>query len=190
MHESLTTCLTHDLGTLFPKAEIAFPMIQESGHDARMYVLLVARSGRLRWGRDLLFSNKRKGRTKAELSEVISRRVAKDLYTEVSKRNVVDEFLQDQLVVFQVLAAGRTSFSPPDADAADNGEERLASALQSLALGGGQLRRDKALEPFGEGSTHTATARWVTAEVMPAVKWFDRGRVCEGVGVVSGLTTK
>jgi len=47
------------------------------------------------------------------------------------------------------------------------------------------LRQDRTREPFGEGSPHTTTARWVTAELLPQVKWFDRGRVCEGVGMAA-----
>ncbi len=51
---------------------------------------------------------------------------------------------------------------------------------------GGQLRRDKAVEPFGQGTMHTATARWVAAQVLPAVRWFAKGTVCEGAGLVAG----
>jgi RNA 3'-terminal phosphate cyclase (ATP) len=45
------------------------------------------------------------------------------------------------------------------------------------------MRRDKAQEPFGFGSLHATTARWVTAELLPKVQWFNRGTICEGVGM-------
>ncbi len=50
MHESLTRALARDLGVLFPDAEVKVLTLEESHHEARMYVLLVAHSATLRWG--------------------------------------------------------------------------------------------------------------------------------------------
>jgi len=36
--------------------------------------------------------------------------------------------------------------------------------------------------PFGDGSMHTKTARWVVSQMLPEVRWYDDGRICEGVG--------
>lgn len=185
MHESLTRTLARDLDKLFPDVELNFVLVEDSRHDARMYVMLVARSGTLRWGRDLLFAEKRKGMSKVALSERISRRVCKDLFNELSLRGTLDEFLQDQLVVFQALAEGRSSFprsetSPDDSnDAANDDVEESMDKLEIQEWS----RKDKAHAPFGEGSTHTTTARWVTAELLPHVKWFNKGTICEGIGL-------
>jgi len=189
LHAALARALARDLGALFPAADVELAPAEDGGHDARVYVLLVARGGggadALRWGRDCLFAEKRRGRDATVLADAVSRRVCRALYDEVGRRGVVDEFLQDQLVVFQALAAGRTGFARPEEEG-EGGPEGLAAAMQQLAVGEAEgLRRDRATEPFGEGSSHTTTARWVTAELLPRVQWFNGGRVCEGVGMAA-----
>lgn len=193
MHDSLSQALVTDLGELFPDADVNFKIIEDSGADSRIYVLLVAKAGAVRWGRDILESTPKKAKGKggsqstSSLSETISRRVSKELYDEVSTGGVVDGFLQDQLVIFQALAEGRSSF-PRGVD--DTGS--LEGAMDKLDIDGDgeRLRRDKADGPFGEGSTHTTTARWVTAQLLPGVKWFNKGNVCEGVGMHMEKTEK
>ena len=37
-------------------------------------------------------------------------------------------------------------------------------------------------EPFGDGSTHTTTARWVAKSMLPGARWYDGSAICEGVG--------
>lgn len=135
-----------------------------------------------------------------------------DLAREVRRGgSVVDEHLQDQLVVFQALAEGRTSFPRPDfVGEEERGGDLLEPAMERLGIigegeeeeerGAGQGGREdddgekrhqevrvrrvkKTYEPFGEGSTHTRTARWVASELLPAVRWFNEGSVCEGVGL-------
>ncbi|EON95913.1 putative rna 3 -terminal phosphate cyclase protein [Phaeoacremonium minimum UCRPA7] len=192
MHELLTRALAKDLEMLFPDAEINFKVIDDSRNDARMYVLLVARSETLRWGRDLLYAAQRKGKSKSMLSDSISRQVCKELYEELSTGGVVDEFLQDQLVVFQALADGKTSFprseipeGSPQTSSASSIVAEVEDAMAELGLTERKerLRKDKTHQPFGEGSGHTTTARWVTAELLPTVKWFNKGTICEGVGM-------
>ncbi|KAK8008901.1 RNA 3'-terminal phosphate cyclase-domain-containing protein [Apiospora marii] len=212
LHAPLQDALARDLDTLFPGTDLNFKVVEESGHDARMYVLLVAHNtddddaasspSSRRWGRDYMYSSKRKNKSPAALSSEISRHVSKQLYQEVAlRRGAVDEYLQDQLVIFQALAAGRTSFprGDEDPDPDEDDEEPTGSladgaaadvdgvdvALRNLDLEAEKrLKRDKkTAEPFGDGSMHTKTARWVTSEILPGVKWFNRGSVCEGVGI-------
>lgn len=217
--------LVQDLGDLFPGVDVEFKMTEDSGADSRAYVLLVARSETLRWGRDILTSSagkgvgatsppevgggkkggpkpsangaKGKGSTKSGMaavfsaSEGIARKVSKELYAEVSSGGVVDEFLQDQLVIFQALAEGRSSFPRKGGSVGDGGNPirqgsqdsaGLEEAMEHLRVDGEAMRRDKTHEPFGEGSKHTTTARWVAAKLLPRVEWYDDGRVCHGAG--------
>ncbi|KAI1844615.1 hypothetical protein JX266_009288 [Neoarthrinium moseri] len=184
MHGALQQELAKDLDVLFPDVDVRFVVTEDSGHDARVYVLLVAHSKTgLRWGRDWLYDRNRKKKTPEMVSREMSRKVGKELYEEVSLRGVVDEYLQDQLVVFQALAEGRTSFARPTAPV-DGDIGGLESAVDQLDIQGQRrMRKDKTHEPFGEGSTHTTTARWVAAELLPQATWFNKGSICEGAGV-------
>ncbi len=208
MHQAMREALEEDLEVLFPGVEPNFKIIEDSVSDARVYVLLVAKAGIARWGRDSLTSMPKnaaavrgaKGKSggssstsgkqsTASLCATISRKISKELYEEVSLGGVVDEFLQDQLVVFQALAEGRTSFRRGEP------KDSLEVAMDKVAIAATaenkdkeidnkkKMRREKADKPFGEGSTHTTTARWVTAEVLPAVEWYNKGAICEGVGI-------
>ncbi|KAK5662831.1 hypothetical protein OQA88_6242 [Cercophora sp. LCS_1] len=212
MHEDLTDALVQDLGDLFPGVDVTFKIVEDSGTDSRIYVLLVAKSETLRWGRDILSAVPKKAKAaggkgakngaKASVStsESIARKVSKELFAEVSSGGVVDEYLQDQLVVFQALAEGRSSFPRTGVAPAEHGtnghganggdangdgtngkETGLEQAMEKLDVG--NLRKEKADQPFGEGSAHTTTARWVTAELLPKVAWYNEGRICEGVGM-------
>ncbi|KAK7962577.1 uncharacterized protein PG986_003402 [Apiospora aurea] len=204
LHAPLQDALARDLDTLFPGAEVNFKVVEESGHDARMYVLLVAHNttddtsspSSRRWGRDYMYASKRKNKSPTTLSSEISRHVSKQLYQEVAlRRGAVDEYLQDQLVIFQALAEGHTSFPRADEDYEEEPSgnswsssadvDGVDAALRVLDLAAEKkLKRDKrTAEPFGDGSMHTKTARWVTSEILPGVKWFNRGGVCEGVGI-------
>jgi RNA 3'-terminal phosphate cyclase (ATP) len=186
MHEAMTEALVGDLEELFPSVEHSFKVIEDSGADSRIYVLLVAKAGMVRWGRDILTSmpKKAKGKGPAQtansLCATISRKLVKELYEEVSMGGVVDEFLHDQLVIFQALAEGRTSF--PRGEAKDN----LEQSMTRLYIDDKKLRKEKTDKPFGDGSTHTTTARWVTAELLPGVGWYNKGNICEGIGMQSG----
>ncbi|KAK4145049.1 RNA 3'-terminal phosphate cyclase/enolpyruvate transferase [Dichotomopilus funicola] len=207
MRESMADALVEDLEQLFPDVDINIKVNEDSGADTRIYVLLVAKAGVVRWGRDILTSMPKKakaadkgagskagkgGSSKANngtgnggssVSAAISRKLAKELYEEVSSGGVVDEYLQDQLVIFQALAEGRTSF--PRGEAKDSLEQAVAQ-LSQLTLhhdDDHNSQGKKTDKPFGEGSTHTTTARWVTAQLLPGVKWYNKGLLCEGTGV-------
>lgn len=87
-----------------PEVDILFPVDEDSGGDKRLYVLLVAEtSNGYRLGRDWSHSF---GSTVREKAEKIVTRVVEDLKRELKKGGCVDEYMQDQLVVFQALAAG------------------------------------------------------------------------------------
>lgn len=234
LQSSLQNALSSDLETLFPGTEVHFLTTENSGHESRIYILLVAHAidqpppssgttttttsseGSIppsnlpryhrRWGRDFtgsgrefLYSSKtRKKMTLDQLSAGISRTLCKDLHTELSTGGAVDEFLQDQLVVFQAIAEGRTSF-PRASEDEDVIDEVLPQIVRDISLadgvdgpessveGGGDvtstMRKDKTHKPFGQGSTHTTTARWVASELVPEAKWFEKGGFCEGGAV-------
>lgn len=97
------------------------------------------------------------------ISVRIAQKVVDQLDAEIRKGGVVDAHLQDQLVVFQALAEGRSSIP--------GSEEALHSERERI---------ERADEPFGDGSMHTKTARWVTSQLLPRITWIDRGRICEG----------
>ncbi|KAM0323129.1 hypothetical protein ACHAQA_008979 [Verticillium albo-atrum] len=187
MHQDLQNRLTEDIGNRFPAADVEFRTVEDSGHDARVYVLLVARSaGGLRWGRDVLTSTPKKGKAKGrsktkdeDFPTSLSRKLTEQLSGEVSRPGVCDEHLQDQLIIFQALAEGQTSFPRDDAPVAD--EHLMQQAGQGAEE---RQRKDKTHEPFGQGSLHTQTARWVASELLPTVKWYNKGKLCEGVGMI------
>ncbi|KAK4239728.1 RNA 3'-terminal phosphate cyclase domain-containing protein [Achaetomium macrosporum] len=185
MHDKLRDELDVELGKLFYGVEVNYKVVEDSGADSRIYVLLVAKAGTVRWGKDMLTSApkaKSKGgsRPTVALCASLAPKIARELYKEVSAGGVVDEFLQDQLVIFQALAEGRTSFP--------RGEDKssLERAMEKLEIDGEKLRKEKTDRPIGEGSMHTTTARWVTAQLLPSVGWYNKGYVCEGVGMHMG----
>ncbi|KAL8391579.1 hypothetical protein RB595_010268 [Gaeumannomyces hyphopodioides] len=200
MGDKLTRALARDLADLFPAADVRFRPREDSGHHSRMFVLLVARNAGagpppLLWGRDLLFSppprNAPVGRGRGHgdelalsTSELLSRRVCRALRSDVARGGAVDEFLQDQLVIFQALREGRSSFPRRGGEAAEAEAAGLEDAMAGLDVGEErELERDRTGAPFGEGSLHATTARWVAAELLPQARWFGGGRVCQGAGV-------
>lgn len=186
MHNELQASLQADLQELFPRADFNLVLVEDSKHEARIYVLLVARSETLRWGRDNLYQGRRKGNTTKQLSAEISKAVSEKLHDEVMIGGIVDEHLQDQLAIFQALAEGQTSFPRGDIEAED---DEVEERLRELRLDEG-LRKDRVKGPLGDPKTdsnHTRTARWVTFEVLePKVSWFNKGKVCKGVALASG----
>ncbi|RKU45555.1 hypothetical protein DL546_006165 [Coniochaeta pulveracea] len=179
MHAEFQTTLVRDLEVVFPDAEVVFKVVEDTIHDSRVYVLCVAKSNTLRWGRDCLTAVGKRGR-KADVVTAVSRRVCKELSGEVQSRGTVDEYLQDQLVVFQALAEGRSSF--PRTGVRPDSEDGLKEAVAELVIDE-RMRKDKTVVPFGEGSMHTTTARWVTGELLDRVEWYNKGKVCRGVGM-------
>lgn len=196
MHKELEEALRHDITKAFPAASVNLVLAEESKSQSRIYVLAVAKSDTdLRWGRDDLYNKKRKGKTIEALSKEISRCVSRALLDEIQKDGVVDEFLQDQLVIFQALAEGRTTFprllsqDATEGKKEGEGTQEIEAGLEQLRIEE-KLHKDKVKGPLGDAdidSTHTMTARWVASEILePGLKWYNKGTVCHGVGLVSG----
>lgn len=105
----------------WPEVEISFPVDEDSKHPKRLYLLLVAEtSNNYRLGRDWLYD--RKLRTPTDLAEaprVLVKQVVRELEDELQHGGRVDEYMEDQLVVFQALSRGRSWV--------DSGQEREAS---------------------------------------------------------------
>ncbi|KAK0105283.1 hypothetical protein ONS95_004332 [Cadophora gregata] len=166
MQEPLKNALTVELSIVFPGIDVNFLLVRDSRHKARIYTLLVAHTSTgLRFGRDWLYSGSTKNPDYEKITTEISQRVVDELDAELRKGGVVDEYLQDQLIVFQALAGGRSS---------------IPHTSKSLSSDGTGV--DRTDEPFGEGSLHTTTARWVASQLLPQVRWIDGGRICEGAG--------
>ncbi|EEY15707.1 conserved hypothetical protein [Verticillium alfalfae VaMs.102] len=190
LHGDLQAGLVEQVSNRLPASEVVFRTVEDSGHNARVYVLLVARSaGGLRWGRDVLTSTpqggKSKGRARAKEGDfptALSRKLVVELAREVERPGVCDEYLQDQLVVFQALARGKQSSE-------ETMPQWRESRRQSSYAGDRGARDRRSAEegqgnrPFGQGSLHSQTARWVASEMLPVVKWYNKGTICEGAGV-------
>jgi RNA 3'-terminal phosphate cyclase (ATP) len=104
----------------FPEAEeVEVEVKEDSGDSRRMYLMLVAHLlDGWRIGRDWLFDGKVKKTDGKVIAKQMVQRVAMDLSVEVERGGYVDEFMQDQLVIFQALAAG-----PSEVDAGIGREE-------------------------------------------------------------------
>jgi RNA 3'-terminal phosphate cyclase (ATP) len=187
LHRDFEESLRRDLGELFPSIPVN-TKLEDSEHDSRVYILLVAISASgLRWGRDVLYAlpKNKKGKAKKIISPVDDavRKVAKGLFEEVSNRSQLDSHAQDQLVVFQALAKGLTSF-PRRQEPVDEVHE----LLRGLNLDEpSQMRKETRTDgPFGEGTAHCQTARWVCAEMLPDAIFYNKGLAVEGAGICFG----
>lgn len=119
---------------------------EDSRHEKRYYLLLVATTSTgMVFGRDWLYDQGvRAGKTDTVASTLV-KRVASDLISELKHGGCVDEFLRDQLIIFQALAEGKSH------------------------VDGGTLK-DELLEP----SLHAKTAQWVISEML-GTKFDERG---------------
>ena len=122
-------------GTRGPNIKTTF---EDSMHEKRFYLLLVATTTTgVKLGRDWLYDH---GVRAGKMNKVVSslvRQVSLDLIGEIQHGGCADEYLRDQLVVFQALADGR-----------------------STVYGG--KKDDIDMEP----SLHARTAHWVAKEVI------------------------
>lgn len=142
----------------WPDLEILFPVDEDTRDSRRLCLLLVAEtSNGYRLGRDWLYDRKlttTKGSssqtttttTITKVVEELVSRVVDDLEGEVGHGGCVDEYLQDQLVIFQALAEGTTSV---DYGKNKNDGKELVSSL------------------------HTSTVQWVAEEIL-GVKFSNR----------------
>ncbi|KAL6866772.1 EPT/RTPC-like protein [Trichoderma novae-zelandiae] len=185
-HNKLQETVVQDIGALWPNADISFKIIEDSGSDSRWSVLLVARSADgIRWAKDVLTSAPKNSKGHDRFIALLSKKLCRELYDEVSLGGHVDEHLQDQLICFQALCGGHSSF-PRDEDGIDGSPDGapgpLIDAMGELHVGEGRMRREKTVEPFGHGSTHAKTARWVVGEMMPGCEFYNKGDLVKGVG--------
>ncbi|KAF2631474.1 RNA 3'-terminal phosphate cyclase [Macroventuria anomochaeta] len=93
-------------GTENPEIHVTF---EDSHHEKRYYLLLVATTSTgLKLGRDWLYDRGvRTGKTTQVIPNIV-RKVSDDLITEIEHGGCVDEWMMDQLVVFQALAKGKS----------------------------------------------------------------------------------
>ena len=182
-HEKLQAALVNDLGVLYPDADLHFKIIEDSHADARWYILLVGHSASgIRWGKDILCSMPKKTKSRESFAAQVSKKVCRGLFEEISLGGQVDEHLQDQLICLQALCEGYSSF--PRGDSADDSSEGvLIDAMGGLDMGHSRMRKEKNHEPFGHGSLHTQTARWVASELLPTIEFFNKGDLVHGVGI-------
>ncbi|KAF2853812.1 RNA 3'-terminal phosphate cyclase [Plenodomus tracheiphilus IPT5] len=89
-----------------PEINVTF---EDSHHDKRYYILFVATSSTgTKLGRDWLYDLPiRPGKTEKIVPAMV-KKVSDDLLVEIEHGGCVDEYLRDQLVVFQALAEGRS----------------------------------------------------------------------------------
>ncbi|KAG5980599.1 hypothetical protein E4U55_003845 [Claviceps digitariae] len=184
-HELVRVELVRSLEKMYPRVETQLKLVEDSDHDARWSILLVAHSqGGIRWGRDALFSMPKPTKltsTREEFVRLACARLCRALHKETTRAGMADEFLQDQLVALQVLAEGYSMISEggPTMDE----ECMLVEKLGRLELrNGAEMTKEKTSEPFGSGSTHTTTARWVASELFPGAAFYHGGEIVKGVG--------
>jgi RNA 3'-terminal phosphate cyclase (ATP) len=119
---------------------------EDSQHDKRYYLLLVVTTSTgMRLGRDWLYDRSFRLGKLEQIVPTIVKKVSEDLITEIGHGGCVDEFLRDQLVVFQALAHGRS---------------RVYGGKKKGAL----------VQP----SLHATTAQWVAQEML-GVAFDDEG---------------
>jgi len=111
LREKIKVEVHSQLSRRMPGIPIETVVDDDSGDERRVYVLLVAHtSGGWRLGRDYLGGGA-KARNTAEQNKRVEHAVAGvvgELSREVENGGCVDEFMQDQLVVFQALAGGES----------------------------------------------------------------------------------
>ena len=106
---SIINIAVEKLQDLYPEVSIDIEVNEDSHHPKRLYLLLVAEtSNGYRLGRDWLYDHKIKEETIEKHIKELVEKVIKDLRYELAHGGCLDEFLQDQLVVFQALAEGRS----------------------------------------------------------------------------------
>ncbi|KAF2492814.1 RNA 3'-terminal phosphate cyclase [Lophium mytilinum] len=109
--DELATVLAKRSGSLFDSdadtnIDVTF---EDSRSDKRFYLLLVAtsRTG-CKLGRDWLYDHRVKDGRINDAIRALVKQVVNELVAEIESGGCVDEYMQDQLVVFQALAEGRS----------------------------------------------------------------------------------
>ncbi|EUC37929.1 hypothetical protein COCCADRAFT_84269 [Bipolaris zeicola 26-R-13] len=120
---------------------------EDSHHEKRYYLLLVATTSTgMKLGRDWLYDRGvRAGQQPQHVVANIVKTVSDNLLAEIEHGGCVDEYLRDQLVVYQALARGKSE------------------------VYGGE-KKDGLVKP----SLHARTAQWVAGEIL-GVEFDERG---------------
>ena len=143
MFERRQVRFVEDKGDFNDSVQITF---ENSHHDKRYYLLLVATTSTgMKLGRDWLYDRGFRAGKLEQIIPTIVKKVSDDLLAEIEHGGCVDEYLRDQLVVYQALAEGRSQ------------------------VYGGQ-RKDVLVKP----SLHAKTAQWVAKEIL-GVEFDDDG---------------
>ncbi|KAF2656458.1 EPT/RTPC-like protein [Lophiostoma macrostomum CBS 122681] len=130
---------------------------EDSHHEKRYYLLLVATTSTgIKLGRDWLYDHGVRAGKTGKVVDALAKKVVADLVAEIAHGGCVDEWLRDQLVVFQALAKGR-------------------SEVFGGSVGGKREGEGGLMEP----SLHARTAQWVVGEMLGVE--FDEEGGCEGV---------
>ncbi|RPB20529.1 EPT/RTPC-like protein [Terfezia boudieri ATCC MYA-4762] len=104
---------------------------------------------------------------------LLSKALAK-LATQWFQGEVLDEFLRDQLVIYQALCTGESYISGGQGEVGRLGGEEVMGGLKEEGV------------QWGSGSLHAQTARWIAREVG-GVEWVGSGKEgCVGVGLKAG----
>ena len=155
------------LATIWPDVPVKLVLEEDSRHPKRLYLLLVAEtSNGWRLGRDWLYDEKITDGVAAVKKLV--KRVVDELKDEIRSGSCVDEYMQDQLIVFQALMSGKSTI---------NGGHEKSATTEGKVRGASTSR---ARSP----SLHTRTAQWVAAEILGTD--FDDDGNCNGIGLVVG----
>lgn len=110
--------------TLDPQVEISY---QPSHHEKRYYLLLVATSSTgIKLGRDWLYDGGVRVGKSAHIVPSIVRKVSDDLLAEIAHGGCVDEWMADQLVVYQALAKGAIKINY-----GEKGEAKIEASLHA-----------------------------------------------------------
>ncbi|KAJ4386303.1 hypothetical protein N0V93_009196 [Gnomoniopsis smithogilvyi] len=186
MHELLKDSLTDDIESRFHGADIVFKTMEDSGHCDRVYVLLVAHSEYCRWARDMINSESLKDKDLDSFTKDLSSKLCKDLEDEVNGEVggecPVDQFLQDQLVIFQTIAEGSSCFPRQPKDQTPEASLRNLRDRLSPVLDGPMEGRESSTND----SQHTLLARSVAQMMVPAAKFYNDGKICIGAGLKVG----
>ena len=156
----------------YPNLPVHFDRVEDSGDTRRFYVQLVAHTATLdRIGTDYLGTGRspKNGAEAIKMADVGFQTVIRGLNTEIRRQGCVDEYVQDQLVIFQALASGESQIDGgtwPAVSIHEDGEEDKQCGDES-------------------GSLHARTVRWVCERMLSKVGdgvRFRSGGVCHGVG--------
>jgi RNA 3'-terminal phosphate cyclase (ATP) len=129
MRSAILSRISEEVTAKFPNAEVEITVDEDSCDVRRLYILLVAHtSNGWRLGRDYLGTGKAL-KSQKEIDALVDgsvRKVTDELLEEVKRGGCVDEHMQDQLVIFQAIAAGIS--------AVDAGEGREKGMLHTQTV--------------------------------------------------------